>query len=53
VDGVAAALADAEACSSRLDERASGSHVHWPTSWDEALSPPLLGEVERLLGLNR
>jgi hypothetical protein len=53
VDGVAEALANAEARSSRLDERAAGSHVDWPTSWDEALSPSLLGEVERLLDLNR
>jgi len=53
VDGIAAALAEAEARSSRLDERAAGSHVDWPSSWDEALSPPLLGEVERLLDHNR
>jgi hypothetical protein len=53
VDGVAAALGEAEARWSRLDERAAGSHVDWPTSWDEALSPRLLREVERLLGLGR
>ncbi len=53
VDGVAEALAEAETRSSRLDERAAGSHIDWPTSWDEALSPGLLQEVERLLGLER
>jgi hypothetical protein len=53
VDGVAAALAAAEMRSSRLDERAAGSHVDWPTSWDEALSPSLLGEIETLLDHNR
>jgi WsaF, C-terminal domain len=51
VDGVAAALAEAGARSGRLDERAAGSRIGWPTSWDEALGPDLLADVERLLGI--
>jgi hypothetical protein len=50
VEGVAAALADAEARSGRLGDRAAGSRIEWPTSWDEALGPGLLDDVERLLG---
>jgi len=49
VEGVSAALVDAEARSALLDDRAAGSHVEWPTSWDDALGPGVLAEVERLL----
>ena len=51
VDGVAAALAEAEARSVSLDDRAAGSRIAWPTSWDEALDPDVLADVERLLGI--
>ena len=51
VDGVAAALAEAEARSVGLDDRAAGSRIAWPTSWDEALDPDVLADVERLLGI--
>jgi hypothetical protein len=51
VDGVAAALADAEARSDRVEDRGAGSRIAWPTSWDEAFDPDLLADVERLLGI--
>lgn len=46
---IAAALAEAEARSGRLDERSRASDVAWPRSWDEALPDATLAEVERLL----
>jgi hypothetical protein len=49
VQGVAAALAEAEARSNRLGDRAAGSRVEWPKSWDEALDAGVLAEIERLL----
>jgi hypothetical protein len=52
VDAVAAALAEAEARRPQLDERAAGSRVEWPSSWDEALPPRLLAEVVRLLEID-
>ena len=51
VDDVAAALAEAEARSVSLDNRAAGSRIAWPTSWDDALGPDLLADAERLLGI--
>ena len=51
VKRVAAALAEAEARSGRLDDRAAGSRIAWPTSWDQALGPDLLADVELLLGI--
>jgi hypothetical protein len=51
VEGVVEALAAAEARVGELDRRASGSHVGWPTSWDEALGDEVLARVERLLDL--
>ena len=51
VEGVAAALGVAEARAGDLGERARGSRVAWPASWDEALPDPLLARVEGLLGL--
>ena len=49
VEGVSAALVDAEVRSALLDDRAAGSYVEWPASWDDALGPGVLAEVERLL----
>ncbi len=53
VDGVATALALAEERSGRLEERARGSQVAWPASWDEALGDDTLAEVERLIANDR
>jgi hypothetical protein len=53
VDGVAAALGAAEARAEQLNERARGSRVAWPDSWDEALSEDVLARIEDLLSLGR
>lgn len=49
VEGVAAALAEAEARVDDLDARFRGSRVDWPASWDVALDENTLGAVESLL----
>src|SRR5918996_4111020 len=49
VEGVAAALLEAQERSTRLDDRATGSRVAWPNSWEEALDARVLAEIERLL----
>jgi hypothetical protein len=53
VEGVTAALGEVEARIGRLDERAHGSHVAWPASWDEALGDDALARIEALLSLER
>ena len=53
VEGVAAALEQAEARCERLDQRAAGSHVDWPSSWKDSLSDDVMAGVERLLGMRR
>ena len=49
VEGVAEALGAAEGRAERLDERARGSRVEWPASWDEALGDELLDRIEQFL----
>jgi hypothetical protein len=49
VEGVAAALALAEERAGELEQRARGSHVAWPISWDEALAEATMVKVERLM----
>ncbi len=51
VEGVSAALAEAEKRSERLGERAVGSHVNWPSRWEDSLSDEVMAAVERLLGI--
>ncbi len=53
VEGVAAALGVAEARAGQLAERAHGSRVAWPASWDEALGDEALARIEGLLALDR
>lgn len=53
VDGVSAALAEAEERSRRLDQRAAGSRVNWPSGWAQALDDDVMVEVERLLAFDR
>jgi hypothetical protein len=53
VEGIAAALGVAEARAGHLGERAHGSRVAWPTSWDEALADETLVRIEGLLALDR
>jgi hypothetical protein len=53
VEGVVAALAAAEQRAERLEERADGSRVAWPASWDEALGGETLERVERLIAIGR
>jgi beta-1,2-rhamnosyltransferase WsaF-like protein len=53
VEGVAAALTVAEGRSERLDQRARGSRVAWPASWDDALNDDLVANIDRLLAINR
>jgi hypothetical protein len=53
VAGVSAALVRAEAAAADREARAHGSHVAWPSSWDEALPDSLLARIEELLGLER
>jgi hypothetical protein len=52
VEGVVEALTSAEARIGELERRASGSHVAWPASWDEALGDEILARVERLLAID-
>ena len=49
VEGVAAALADAEAACERFEHRAHASRVSWPTDWETALDDSILARVEELL----
>ncbi len=49
IEGVLAALAEAERRSERLEERAAGSHVSWPSRWEDSLDDGVMAEVERLL----
>ena len=51
VEGVATALEDAESRSERLAERAAGSHVNWPSRWEDSLNDAVMAEVERLLAI--
>jgi hypothetical protein len=53
VEGVAAALGAAEARAGQLEDRARGSRVAWPASWDEALGDDVLARIETLLVLER
>jgi hypothetical protein len=53
VEGVAAALGAAEARAGQLEDRARGSRVAWPASWDEALGDDVLARIETLLALER
>ena len=53
VEALAAALAAAESRSDALEERARGSRVTWPGSWDEALSDDTLARIERLAAVDR
>jgi hypothetical protein len=52
VEGVAAGLVLAEERAGRLEERARGSRVAWPASWNEALADDVMDRVERLLALD-
>ena len=52
VEGVIEALGAAEASAGELEPRASGSHVAWPISWDEALGDEILARVEQLLAID-
>lgn len=49
VEGVAGALIEAEGRVGDLEGRAEGSHVDWPSSWDDALGEDQLAAVERLI----
>jgi hypothetical protein len=49
VEGVSAALAQAEGQCERLEQRAAGSRVNWPSRWADALDDAVMAEVERLL----
>jgi hypothetical protein len=51
VEGVAAALVEAEARCEELDRRAEASRVAWPANWDDALGSDTLAEIERLSAL--
>jgi hypothetical protein len=51
LDGVVAALGEAERRSGELDRRAAGSHVKWPSRWEDSLDDGVMGGVERLLGI--
>ena len=53
VDGVCAALKEAAERCERFEERAAGSRVRWPDSWDVALGDELLADVERLLSIDQ
>ncbi len=52
VEAVSAALAEAEERSERLDERAAGSRVNWPSDWADSLDDVAMAEVERLLAFD-
>jgi hypothetical protein len=49
LDGVVAALGEAERRSDLPAERAAGSHVIWPSRWEESLNDDVMAGVERLL----
>jgi hypothetical protein len=49
VDGIAAALGEAERRSGDIAARAEGSRLEWPSSWDEALGDAVMERVEALL----
>jgi hypothetical protein len=51
VEGVGAALVEAEARCQDLGRRAEASRIAWPASWDDALGTDKLVEIERLIAL--
>ena len=53
VEGVAAALAGAEAACERYEHRANASKVSWPTNWEDALDDSILARVEELLSASQ
>lgn len=49
VEGIAAALRDAQARAGDVPARLAGADVRWPRSWDAAFDEALLARVEALL----
>jgi len=49
IEGVVAALGEAERRSEELDRRAAGSRVNWPSRWEDSLDDTVMAGVERLL----
>ena len=53
VESVSNALARAEARATQVEERAAGSRVRWPSSWNDSLNAALMSDIEDLLGVAR
>ncbi len=50
VEAICEGLLTAMANADRLDERLAGSHVNWPTSWDDAFAPDTMARLRDFLG---